>query len=500
LKNLIFDAKNFSLVDLISDQLFKKKYFSPLGMVLFLAISVAIAYAIAIDSLPFSIFIIALAIGVPVVIFSLKYVHFGVHVILIVSFFILGILRFTDLPLGTVMDALVVLMLLSVIWQMMMKKEWAVFTNLPGKMLLVWVVYNLVQVANPYAISKVAWVFSIRIMIVIILFYYVAAYVINTPKRLYFFIELLVFLCLLMGLYGLFQEFHGLLPFEEQWIRSDEQRLSLFYNWGKFRKCSFFTSPTIFGITAAFAGVLCIVLSLDKVSIARKLYLWATSLVLLLSMVFSGTRTAYAILPAAFVFFAIITMKKNTIIVTALFLGVGAGIILSPINSLGPLDANNLARLRSAFIFEEDPSFNLRLKNQAFIQPYIQSHPIGAGLGSVGGLGKLYAQGSAVSDFQPDSEFVKIAVESGYIGLILYSLLVFVVLQAGLRKYLSVTDAKLKIYLAASLMVVYSVIVASYAQEAMFYPVNIVIYVLMAACVNMKIPQTENKSISDENE
>lgn len=480
----------FSFTDFFSEQLFRKKYASPLGAVFFTLIAAGVAYLIAKDSWTISIFIISLAIGIPVLIFSLTYMHFGVSVILGVSFFILGILRFTDLPIGTLMDALIILMLLGITWQMMLKNDWAVFSNLPGKMLLVWVFYNLVQVANPFTVSKIAWVFSFRLFIVVTLFYYVAAYVINTPKRLYTFIELLVFLCFLMGAYGLFQEFHGLLPFEEEWIRSDDQRLGLFYNWGKFRKCSFFTSPTIFGITAAFGSVLCIILSLDKVSFGRKIYLWAASLVLLLSMVFSGTRTAYAILPAAFVFFALITLKKNTLIVTALFLTAGTAIILSPINSLGPLDANNLARLRSAFIFEEDPSFNLRLKNQALIQPYIQSHPIGAGLGSVGGLGKLYAQGSAVAEFQPDSEFVKIAVESGYVGLILYCILLFVILQGSLKTYLMVTDPKLKLYLAASLVIIYSVIVASYAQEALFYPVSIILYVLMAACVNMKIPKT----------
>src|SRR5690606_36158927 len=116
-----------------------------------------------------------------------------------------------------------------------------------------------------------------------------------------------------------------------------------------------------------------------------KIYLALSAGVMLLAMVYAGTRTAFAMLPAGFIFYALLTFQKKTLAFTAAFMLIGSLIIFSDIRSLGPfLSTNSLNRIRSTFSPSEDPSFQVRERSQAFIKPFIQSHPIGAGLGSIG--------------------------------------------------------------------------------------------------------------------
>ena len=472
--------------DFFESQFIYKKLLSPFGFILLALMALGISYFVYVTDGYGAYIILIASLGIPILFFCLQQIEFGILLLFTVSFFILGILRFIDLPLGTLIDGLVFILLLATLWRMLLTRDWRVFTEFVGILILAWIIYNIIQVVNPESTSKLAWVYSIRGMAVILLLYYVAAYSIKSASFVYIFTEIWIFLALMLSIYGLFQEFNGLLPFEDQWVRATEERFLLFYNWGRFRKFSFFSDPTTFGITAAYSGILCIALALNSPGALRKCYLFLCSGIMLLSMVFSGTRTAYALLPVAIIFLALFTMKRNIIIICTVLLTIGAGIILSPIQSLGPLNANNLERIRSAFLFQEDPSFNVRLKNQAFIQPYIQKHPIGAGLGSCGVWAKKFTPDSLLANFPPDSGFVKIAVELGWIGLIIYCALLFFFMKKGLYNYyFKITDPKLKAYQAAFLTVLYSIIVANYAQETItMYPTSIITYIVMAVIVN----------------
>ncbi|NJK83312.1 MAG: hypothetical protein HC912_05325 [Saprospiraceae bacterium] len=88
-------------------------------------------------------------------------------------------------------------------------------------------------------------------------------------------------------------------------------------------------------------------------------------------------------------------------------------------------------RLQSAFSPQDDSSMQLRLRNQAYIQPFIQSHPFGTGLGSVGIWGKRFNTNSWLAGFAPDSAYVRVAVECGWVGLIIYLSMFFTALLDG---------------------------------------------------------------------
>jgi O-antigen ligase len=209
---------------------------------------------------------------------------------------------------------------------------------------------------------------------------------------------------------------------------------------------------------------------------------------MLLAMVYAGTRTAYAMLPAGFIFYALLTFQTRTLAFAGFGLAVGAFIIFSGIRSVGPfLSTNSLERIRSTFSPSEDPSFQVRERSQAFIKPFIQSHPFGAGLGSIGIWGQRFNPGSALAEFAPDSGYVRVAVELGWAGLLLYCIFFTVILSVGIRNYYRMRSPELKAYMAALVAVVFAIVIGNYPQQVLIQvPTVLIFYAIMAMIVRLR--------------
>ncbi len=179
--------------------------------------------------------------------------------------------------------------------------------------------------------------------------------------------------------------------------------------------------------------------------------------------------------------FTFITFKPKVIIISAILLVLGVVVVYkSPGNA-------TLYRVRSAFTPAKDESMQLRLDNQKNIQPFIQNHPIGGGLGSTGDWGKRFSPNSELSKFPPDSGLIRIAVEQGWIGLLLFSIFTFGVLVLGVRTYLRSKNQQVKTYSLAFLIIVFLLTVANYPQEAIvLLPNSIIYYISVAAMVRLR--------------
>ncbi len=474
--------------DWVNHEVVANRLNSPLGYAVMLLAALSLSLVVSVLGLKIGILLLSAIIGVPVLLASVFNLRFGLITLLITSFFILGISRFVrDMPLGVILDAFVACMFFGVMIKQIGSKDWRFIYNPVSVMVILWIVYNLIQVVNPAAASRLAWLYTIRSLAGIFLVYFIAIKAINSVEFVSLIFKIWIVLALIGALYGLKQEFLGFFPAEHAWVLADEERFSLFFNWGRFRRFSFFSDPTVFGILMAYTSILCFVLMTGPVKLYKKAALGIAAVIMLLAMVYTGTRTAYAVVPVGVVFFTVITLKRNIILLVGAIMLMGAAVIFSPISSLGPLDSNALNRIRSAFIGEEDPSYNVRLRNQEYIQPYIWSHPIGWGLGSVGVWGMRFSPGSPVANFPPDSGFVRIAVEQGWLGLILYSIMLFVLFRYGVRNYLLCEHPKVRLYYVATLTVLFSLVVANYPQQAYaIFPTIIIFYVCMAIVVRLK--------------
>ncbi|HEX8460977.1 MAG TPA: hypothetical protein VF623_06090, partial [Segetibacter sp.] len=153
-----------------------------------------------------------------------------------------------------------------------------------------------------------------------------------------------------------------------------------------------------------------------------------------------------------------------------------------------------------AFKPSNDASYNLRKENQKKIRPYILSHPMGGGLGSTGVWGVKFSPNSYLASFPPDSGYVRVAVEMGWIGLLLFCILMFTILRAGVNNFYRIIDPELKSYCLAMTLIVFALNIGNFPQEALVqFPTNIYFYLFAALItVTYRIDKEKQATTKDE--
>jgi putative inorganic carbon (HCO3(-)) transporter len=421
--------------------------------------------------------LLILAVVGPLTVYCIvRYPKFGVVFYLVAAYLIMYISGFPiNFPFGTLMDATLGLLLLGFILNQKYRPNWIIFKDSITAIILIWIGYNVLQVANPFAESRQAWIYTIRSVAGVMFAYFIFSYQIRTVSFIRLIIKVWLFLSFIAALYALKQEYIGFFPYEQSKLDSDPLLQSLLYIDGHWRKNSIFSDPVSFAYNMAASSILCICLMVGPVSKKAKIVLGLLTLLFVDVMLFSGTRGAYVLLPAAMLLFAILKFNKQMLVFITLF-GVG---MLTLINM--PTSNPNIARFQSAFRPSNDASYNVRAQNQKRIQPYIVSHPIGGGLGATGAWGVRFAPGSFLAQFPPDSGYIRVAVELGWIGLLLICSLMFIVLKRGINNYFAIQDPELKTYCLAMVLIIFALNIGNFPQEAIVqFPLNVYFFLFIA--------------------
>jgi putative inorganic carbon (hco3(-)) transporter len=470
-----------SLIRVFKVQLLDNKLQSPLGYFLLSFLAILIAGIISFEGFKVGIVLLAAIIAIPCVVGAMLNLQFGVALVLVFAFFLQGIKRVADVPLGVALDALIGIMLFGLIVKQVKERDWSFANNEISRAVLVWIGYNLISVANPWAASQLAWVYSVRAMAGLMVLYFIIIYALKDLKYVTLLMKIWIGLATFAAIYAYIQEHTGLRDFEIEWLVADERRHHLLVQWGRTRKWSYLADPTVFGIMMAYTSVFCFVLIFGPFQKWVKIALGISCFLMLTAMVYSGTRTAYAIWPVGFLFFTLITFQRNILIVAGIIFFFGSILVMIPTSN------PDLYRIQSAFKPNDIDSYQVRQENQAFIQPFIQSHPMGGGLGSTGEMGERFSPWHILAGFPPDSGFVRIAVELGWVGLLLYCWLLFTIFKVGIRKYFRTKDPRIKIYYVALLSHLFSMVVANYPQETIAQlPTSLVFYLTIAFLVKLK--------------
>jgi O-antigen ligase len=321
---------------------------------------------------------------------------------------------------------------------------------------------------------------------------YVACYqMFRNVKEVKKFTVFWLVIALIVALYGCFQEWVGLTDFEMNWITSNPDRYKLYYIWGNMRKFSFLSDPSSFGLFMAMGGLACIVLAMGPFKAGLRLFLLACAMIMLVSMSYSGTRTAIAMVAVGIVFYIILTLRnKKTMVATAVFVFFGAIVFF------GPFYGGTINRIRSTFNPSEDASMEVRDKKRIRLQEYVRSHPIGGGLFTTGVNGVRYSQGHELAQgWDADSGYLLIGLELGSIGLVLFLIFFSLVMIKGINNYFSINDPLLKTLNLSYLVPLMALSVAHFTQDAMFTkPMNLV--VIAAYAVIIRIASFEKKLYS----
>jgi hypothetical protein len=454
------------------------KKFSAPAVVLFLVISsLAISFIIAREGYVTGIIILCGLIALPMGYATVAYPQFGIIALIAIAFFINFASRFLPepTPIGLVMDAMTYLLILGFFIRQKKEKKWEYFKNPITYFIVIWIGYNLFEVINPDSPSILEWVFTVRTVGFIMLMYFVFLLHIRTKEQIRLILKVWILMALLGGLSGFQQEHIGLFSFEHEWLYRFPDRFKLLFIGGHLRKWGIFSDPVVYAYNMVAAALLCISLLLNSAHKRRKIALIGLIVFFFSVMLYSGTRASYVIIPAAMVMLAILNFNKNVLVIVVI-----AGIILGFLIVV-PTSNPTLARFQSAFRPSKDASFEERAKNQERIKPFILSHPIGGGLGAVGIWGERFAPNSYLAKFPPDSGYVRVAVEMGYIGLLIFCIFNFVILYKGINYFYLIKDPELKTYCLAMILIIFAFDVGNYPQQALVqYPSNILFYLAMA--------------------
>jgi putative inorganic carbon (HCO3(-)) transporter len=420
--------------------------------------------------------LIALLIAIPIVYYLVSNPQVGTLILITMAYFVMFAIKFTPFPLGTMMDALEWMLILGFFIQQKRSLNLELFKNPVSLVVGLWVAYNLLQVFNPVADSMLAWLFTVRTIGIVTLMYFVFMSTINTIAYIRVIIKMWLVFAIIAAIYGIKQEHFGYAEFE--WSGMSPGRAALLLIDGHWRKFSIFEGPVTFAYNMVLASLLCVGLMWGVKAIWKKIILIVMIVMCFMSMLYSGTRGAFALIPAGLILFCILNFNKTTLV----FGLIGAGIFVTLI--FIPTTDDNLMRFQTAFKPNKDPSYLLRQTNQARIKPYIQSHPFGGGLGSVGVWGQKFSPNSMLSKFPPDSGYVRVAVETGWVGLLLICTLMFVVLYAGIKNFYTTKNTELRAYGLAMVIMIFALEIGNYPQEALVqFPSNIYFYLMIAIMV-----------------
>ncbi|HHH49921.1 MAG TPA: O-antigen ligase domain-containing protein, partial [Saprospiraceae bacterium] len=237
-----------------------------------------------------------------------------------------------------------------------------------------------------------------------------------------------------------------------------------------------------FGIMMAYNAIICLILAMGPFDIKHRIALVISAVVMILGMAYAGSRTPIVMIPLGISFFTLLSFNKRIMAGALIVFVIGSAFMLK--STSNPV----IWRIQSAFNLKASAdTMNVRMKNQKFIQPFIHSHPFGAGIGSSGEWGARFNPDSMLAGFAHDSAFVRVAVELGWIGLIIYMLMLFVIIKTGIYYSLRVRNQKIKYMYMAITTAIFMLIFASYPQEVISQlPNSIIFYILVAILVKLK--------------
>jgi hypothetical protein len=482
---------------------YTKKFNTVPGYILMglLGAALALGSAKVLPALP--VVVAFLMAGLLFVIVVFRYPIFGFYTSLVAS----SCLSMPDrlfttsipVPLGLVIEGIQYLTLLSIIAKQYRERtDISQFWRNPITiMYLVLMTYFIVDVFNPVPHSRLGWFNYVRKQFSYLAFYYMAYIIMDSYARIAQFIKIWLILVLCIALYGIKQQWFGLFNFETNWFRRNPEAYALAYQSGFLRKFSVLSDPATFGVLCASTMVFAMVLAALTPSVKRRKQLLLASLAFFLASSYSGTRSCNLMIVAGVVGYGIFTMnEKRTYTIMIGFLFMALFVLFGPFKN-NPV----VLRISTTFQGNKDASAMLRSINRHHVQPYLQQHPMGGGISTCGYEGAVYNQNHYLSRFQPDSGYMKILAEQGWIGLLLHLSFYFIFMRVGLRGYFQAKDPKIKTLYMAITVCLFSLLAGQYSQVAIApYPQILFYFTALIILYKLKNYDTSNPEATTQKE
>ncbi len=447
---------------------------------------VAIAYAIITQKLLIAAIIISMPLAAIILFYGLQAPRFSYLIYAIYAFCYNPIMRYTRTTgLSVILDILLVYIVISILFSFLRSKADIKLTNAVNILTISyipWILFILFQFLNP-GIQSEGITIGIRIMILeIFVLYIISSLLADKPKALKIGLITVGIFVSIAFLKLWWQKHFGFDFAEREWLMSSESWRTHIINTG-IRYFSIFTDASNFG---ACMGLVTIVYAIIGIHTRNKRLLYfylAVAIMGIIGMFMSGTRGAIIIPIAGGALYCLLCKNIKIFATTAL-----AGILVFSFFAFTNIGEGNsfIRRMRTSFRPTEDASFNVRVENRKEIATYLEKYPWGVGIDE--SIPKLWKKGDVYEEgiLPPDSYFVRIWIQTGYMGLNLYlAILVVVLLRCCYIVMFRIKNKELYHTLAALTCGVFGIWVNGYTGEAMnTAPTNFFIAASLAFIMN----------------
>lgn len=477
---------------------FTRKFNTIAGWIIMAIVGIAIAYSASIDrKLPivemvgvFGLFFVAIVFRYPLV---------GFYTAIIGSAFIFLPDKLNiqiPVPLGVAIEAIQYTTMFSIIAkQYRARVDISIFWRNPLTiMFVVLLLYYISDIFNPVPHSTLAWSNYVRKYISHFAFYYTAFVLLNSYERIKFFFSVTIYLSLFIAIYGMKQQWFGISDFETQWFHRNPDAYTLAFQSGFLRKFSIMSDPASFGVLCASMMMFTLVLAVRAPTRKRRNWLLVATLCFLLGSSYSGTRSCNLMIAAGFLVYILFTINEVRTYFILIFFVLFAGFML-----FGPFKNNLIVqRISTTFQGNKDASAMLRSINRHRVQPYIHDHPMGGGIYTCGFEGGAYNKGHYLSNFQPDSGFMKILAEQGWIGLLLTLIFYYIFMRRGIKGFFESQNPEIKTWYMAITIGMFALLAGQYSQVAIApYPQILFYFPSLVILYKLKDYDTPNPVASD---
>jgi hypothetical protein len=437
---------------------------SPVFLITLLLALILSGYQIANNGLMAGLLVLAIPFLFTYLFLFIKNPSVGIISLVVISYLVPALSRYviTNIGLGLSIDILIAATYISVLLKgNAYQEKWKLIKSDLFLVSLLWLLYNIIELFNPLALSNKAWIYAIRSVSLYFILIIPLVFVLgSTKKYLMLFLYIWAGFSILASIKGIIQLHIGLDPWEAQWMAQVGYKTHLLF--GKLRVFSFMSDAGQFGAAQGHMAVVGLILFTGLKSLKARLYFLVAGLLAAYGMMISGTRGALAVPFIGVVSYVILRKDwRYILLVGALGAGMFAFLKYTYIGNGNYI----IYRMRTAFD-PNDASFQTRLYNQRIFKAYLKDKPFGGGVGSAGYWGSRFSPGTFLADLPTDSWYVQIWAEQGIVGLILYLIMLLYILGKSFFIVLFKLKSKqLRLIMTALAAGLFGVLVASYGNN-----------------------------------
>ena len=404
----------------------------------------------------------------------------GLTFAFIINFILMGLTRYLPIKLGYVMDITLVVIYISIFFHYF-DRRWPIKSLKLDLVILaaIWFIYICMELFNPEAISKAAWFASFRgIGLYMLLTIPLVFMLYNSPRHLDKFLIIWGIFSILASVKAWIQINIGPDAWEERWLYEGGGAVTHIL-LGNLRAFSFYTDAGQFGAAQAQIGLIATILMFNEKD-TKKRFFWIVVMIAgYYGMSSSGTRGAIFV-PMAGLFLYMI-LRKN---IKVIFIGSILFLLFYSFFRFTYIGNSNyqIYRMRTAFVPEEDASYQVRLANQRLFEQYLKTRPFGGGIGHAGNRALQYTPDAFLANVATDSWFVLIWAETGIVGLYIHLFIIgFIIGKGTFICMFEIKNQDLFVKTGALLAGIFGIIIASYGNAVLGqFPTGLLIYASMA--------------------